>query len=154
MYLQIIPTNLNFSIYYQLVKSILAFTMTMLLPTLFVQSQSQEIGRQSRNTSCLYRNLYIMLKVIEWTKTPGITSKNTWISLKGTSCLQVILLIISMKETLIWFNLQRDTTGNGLSNIKDTFTKSLQLQSAVLHQSMCISQVVLVSQVHMMAGKK
>ena len=43
-----------------------------------------------------------------------------------------------MKQTLIWFNLQRDGTGNGLSNIKDTFSESLQLQILVLHQSMCI----------------
>ena len=43
-----------------------------------------------------------------------------------------------MKQTLIWFNLQRDGTGNGLSNIKETFAESLQLQMSVLHQSMCI----------------
>ena len=43
-----------------------------------------------------------------------------------------------MKQTLTWFNLQRDGTGNGLSNIKDTFVESLQLQMSVLHQSMCI----------------
>ena len=43
-----------------------------------------------------------------------------------------------MKQTLIWFNLQRDGTRNGLSNIKDTFAESLQLQMSVLHQSMCI----------------
>ena len=42
-----------------------------------------------------------------------------------------------MKQTLIWFNLQRYGTGNGLSNIKDTFSESLQLQMSVLHQSMC-----------------
>ena len=42
------------------------------------------------------------------------------------------------KKTLIWFNLQRDGTGNGLSNIKDTFAESLQLQMSVLHQSMSI----------------
>ena len=29
-----------------------------------------------------------------------------------------------MKKTLIWFNLQTDRTGNGLSNIKDTFAES------------------------------
>ena len=40
-----------------------------------------------------------------------------------------------MKQTLIWFNLQRDGTGNGLSNIKDTFAESLQLQISVLYQS-------------------
>ena len=42
-----------------------------------------------------------------------------------------------MKQALIWFNLQRDGTGNGLSNVKDTFSESLQLQMSVLHQSMC-----------------
>ena len=43
-----------------------------------------------------------------------------------------------MKQTMIWFNLQKDGTGNGLSNIKDTFAESLQLQRSVLHQNMCI----------------
>ena len=38
------------------------------------------------------------------------------------------------EETLIWFNLQRDGTGNEFSNIKNTFTESLQLQMSVLHQ--------------------
>ena len=33
-----------------------------------------------------------------------------------------------LKETLIWLNLQRDRPRNGLSNIKDAFAKSLQLQ--------------------------
>ena len=50
-----------------------------------------------------------------------------------------------MKQTLIWFNLQRDGTGNGLSNIKDTFAESLQLQMSVLQQSMCIFKVCLSS---------
>ena len=35
-------------------------------------------------------------------------------------------------------NLQRDGSGNGLSNIKDTFAEILQLQMSVLHQNMCI----------------
>ena len=57
-----------------------------------------------------------------------------------------------MKQTLIWFNLQRDGTRNGLSNIKETFAESLQLQTSVLHQRMSIFQSsILVSQVHMMA---
>ena len=47
-------------------------------------------------------------------------------------------MLIWIKQTQIWFNLQRDGTGNGLSNIKDTFSESLQLQISVLHQSMCI----------------
>ena len=47
-------------------------------------------------------------------------------------------MLIWMKQTLIWFNLQKDGTGNGLSNIKDTLSESLQLQISVLYQSMCI----------------
>ena len=70
-------------------------------------------------------------------------------SLKGISCFQVISLLIWMKQTLIWFSLQRDGTGNGLSSIKDTFVESLQLQISVLHQSMSIFQSSRsVSQVH------
>ena len=59
-----------------------------------------------------------------------------------------------MKQRLIWFNLQRDGTRNGLSNFMETFGESLQLQMSVLHQRMSIFQSsMLVSQVHMMAGK-
>ena len=59
-----------------------------------------------------------------------------------------------MKQTVIWFNLQRDGTRNGLSNIKETFAESLQLQISVLHQRMSILQSsMLVSQVHMMPGQ-
>ena len=79
-----------------------------------------------------------MLKFTEWPKRSGITSKKTWLSLKGISCLQLIFMLIWIKQTQIWFNLPRDGTGNGLSNIKDTFSESLQLQISVLHQSMCI----------------
>ena len=54
-----------------------------------------------------------------------------------------------MKQTLIWFNLQRDGTRKGLSNIKETFAESLQLQMSVLHQRMSIFQYsVLVSLVY------
>ena len=74
-----------------------------------------------------------MLKFTEWPKTPGITSKKTWLSLKGISCLQVIFVLIWMKQRLIWFNLRRDGTENGLSDIKDTFAESLQLQMSVLY---------------------
>ena len=38
------------------------------------------------------------------------------------------------EQMLIWFSLQRDGIGNGVSNIKDTFSESLQLQMSVLHQ--------------------
>ena len=50
-----------------------------------------------------------------------------------------------MKQTLICFNLQRAGTGNGLSNIKDTFAEGFQLQVSVLHQSMFIFKAGLSS---------
>ena len=62
-------------------------------------------------------------------------------------------MLIRIKQALIWFNLQSDGTGNGLSNIKDTFAESFQLQMSVLHQSMYIFKVGLSSQVHLMAGQ-
>ena len=63
-------------------------------------------------------------------------------------------MLIWMKQTLIWLNLQRDGTRNGLPNIKETFAESLQLQMPVLHQRMDIFQSsLLVSQVHMMTGQ-
>ena len=37
-----------------------------------------------------------------------------------------------MKHRLIWFNLQRDGTRNGLSYIKETFTEKLRLKMSVL----------------------
>ena len=96
-----------------------------------------EISTNIKNpTKC---SEYVMLKFTKQPKTPGITSKKTWLSLlKGISCLQAIFVLIWMKQTPIWFNFQREGTGNGLSNIKDTFAESLQLQMLVLHQSMCI----------------
>ena len=95
-----------------------------------------------------------MLKFTQRPKTPRMTSQKTLLSLKRINCLQVIFVLIWMKQSLIWFNLQRDGTGNGLSNIKDTFPESLQPQMSVLHQSISILQSSrLVSQVHMMAGQ-
>ena len=41
---------------------------------------------------------------------------------------------------LVNFNLQRNGTGNGLSNIKDTFAETLLLQVAVMYQCMCVSK--------------
>ena len=75
----------------------------------------------------------------------GYHFKKTWLSLKGISYLQVIFVLIWMKQTLIWFNIQRDETRNGLSNIKDTFVENLLLHISVLHQSMCIFKVGLSS---------
>ena len=79
-----------------------------------------------------------MQKFTEWSKTPGVTSKYAWLSLKEIICFQVIFVLIWMKQTLIWFSLQRDRTGNGWFNTKDTFAESFQLQTSILHQSMCI----------------
>ena len=63
-------------------------------------------------------------------------------------------VLIWIKQTLIWFNLQRDRTRDGLSSIKETFAETLQLQMSVLHQRMRIFQSsMLVSQVHIMAGQ-
>ena len=45
-----------------------------------------------------------------------------------------------MKETLIWFNLQRDGTGNGLSNVN-------------LHQSLRIFMAGLSSSYDVMGGQ-
>ena len=81
-----------------------------------------------------------MLRFIERPKTPGITSRKTWLSLKGISCLQVIFVLIWMKQTLIWFSLQRDGTGNGLSNVS-------------LHQSMRIFKAGLSNSYNVMAGQ-
>ena len=49
------------------------------------------------------------------------------------------------KKTLTWFNLEKDGTGDGFSNIQDTFVESLQLQIAVLRQSMCMFKAGLSS---------
>ena len=78
-----------------------------------------------------------MLKFTERPKTPGITLKNM-VFPKGNKLFVGVLVLIWMKETLIWFILHRDGTGNGLSSTKDIFAESLQLQMSVLHQSMCI----------------
>ena len=87
---------------------------------------------QSGNTGRLNRNLYVMLKLTERPKTPGMTSKKKVLSLKGVRSFAGDCVIIWMKQRLIWFNLQRDGTRNGLSNIKETFAENLQLKMSVL----------------------
>ena len=95
-----------------------------------------------------------MLNFTERPKTPGMISKKTLLSLKGINLFPGDFVLIWMKETLIWFNFQRDGTRNGLSNIKETLAESPQLQMSVLHQSMSIFQSSrLVSQVDMMDGE-
>ena len=92
-----------------------------------------------------------MLKFTERPKTPGMASKSIAFP-KGNKLFAGDFVLIWMKQALIWFNLQRDGTRNGLSNIKETFGESLQLEMSVLHQRMSIfHSLILVSQVHMMA---
>ena len=83
------------------------------------------------------------LSILCWNLPSGPTHRGSlWkkhgFPLKGISCLQVIFVLTWMKQTLIWFNLQRDGTGDGLYNIKDTFAERLPLQMSVLHRNMCI----------------
>ena len=59
---------------------------------------------------------------------------------EGNSSFAGDFVLIWMKQRLIWFNMVRDGTRNGLSNIKETFSENLQLQMSVLHQSMSIFQ--------------
>ena len=102
-------------------------------------SLSQEMERQSENSGCLNRNLYVMLKV--WSSGPKhrYLSKKTWLSWKGISFLQITFMLFGMKETLIWFNLQKERTINRLLHIKDAFAESVQLQmSVLLHRGICM----------------
>ena len=103
-----------------------------------VEPQSQETERQFGSTGRLNRNLYVMLKFTARPKTPEMTLRKTRLFLKRISYLQVTFVLISMKQKLMCLNLQRDRTGNGSSNTKDTFTESLQRQMSFLHRSMCI----------------
>ena len=59
---------------------------------------------------------------------------------EGISSFAGDFVLIWMKQRLVWFNLQRDGTRNGLPNIKETFAENLLLQMSVLHQSMSIFQ--------------
>ena len=76
-----------------------------------------------------------MLKFTEPPKTLGVTLKKP---VKKD-------MAFPEGNKLIWFNLQRDGTGKGFSDIKDTFAESLRLQMSVLHQSMCIFKTGLSS---------
>ena len=92
-----------------------------------------------------------MLKFTERPKALGDEFKKNMAFPEGNKLFTGDLCAIWMKKTRLWFNLQRAGTENGLSNIRDTFAESLQLQMSVLHQSMHILR--LVSQVHMIAGQ-
>ena len=69
-----------------------------------------------------------MLKFTEQPKTLGMISKKNIAFPEGNKQFAGDFVLIWMKQRLIWFNLQRDGTRNGFSNIKETFAKNLQLQ--------------------------
>ena len=104
--------------------------------------QSQEIKTVWKHGSFLQKSLSYV-GIYQTAQNTGEHFKKTWLFLKGISCLQIIFVLIWMKQILIWFSLQR--TGNGLSNIKDAFAESLQLQLLVLHQSISILKTGLSS---------
>ena len=73
-----------------------------------------------------------MLKFTERPKTPGMASEKMVLFLKEINSFAGDFVLIWMKQKLIWFNLQRDETRNGLSNFKKTFTENLQLKMSVI----------------------
>ena len=81
-----------------------------------------------------------MLKFTEQRKTPVMASNKNIAFPEGNELLAGDYVLIWMKQTPIWFNLQRNETRNELSNIKETFTESFQIQMSVLHQRMSIFQ--------------
>ena len=94
----------------------------------------------SLETRAVLIEIFVMLKFTERPKTPGMTSKKNIAFPEGNKQFAGDFVLIWMKQRLIWFNLQRDGTRNGLSNIKETFAESLQLQMSVLHQRTSIFQ--------------
>ena len=72
-----------------------------------------------------------------WHKFWLITKKKRYydpkVYIDPRNILHVIFMLFWMKYTLIWFSLWRNGTENGLSNSKDTFAESFQLQISVLH---------------------
>ena len=61
-------------------------------------------------------------------------------NIEGNKLFAGDFVLIWMKQTLIWFNIQRDGTRDGLSNIKETFAEVLQLQMSVPYQRTNIFQ--------------
>ena len=60
----------------------------------FIETQSQETERLSGNAVRLYRNVYVILKFTQRPKTPVITFEKIWLSLKRTSYLQMIFILL------------------------------------------------------------
>ena len=83
----------------------------------------------------LNRNLYVMLKLTERSETPGWLQKKNSSFPEGNNSISSFagdLVLIWMKQRLIWFNLQKHGTRNGLCHIKETCVENLQLKMSVL----------------------
>ena len=80
-----------------------------------------------------------MLKFIESPKTRGMTSKKTIAFPEENKQFCRWFRANMDAKRLIWFDLQRDGTRNGLSNIKETFCRKFAAKNvSFLHQSMSI----------------
>ena len=73
------------------------------------------------------------------------SKKKTVFSLKGIGSFAGGFVLIWMKQKLIWFNLQRDGTRNGFSNIKETFRKFAAKNVSSLRQVPAFSKAGLSS---------
>ena len=67
----------------------------------------------------LNKNLYV--KIYRAAQSTGDDFKKSIAFPEGNKLLAGDFVLIWMKQTLIWFNLQKDGTRNGLSNTKKTF---------------------------------
>ena len=85
-----------------------------------------------------------MLKFAKRPKTPGITLKKHGF-FEGNQLFASDYHALRDEINAGTLNLQRNGTGNGLSNNEDAFAESLQLQTPVVHQSMCIFKAGLSS---------
>ena len=134
-------------------------TLPLVITKIFFQLHH---SHKKRKDSLETRAVLIKISMICWNLPSGpkrrgsLHKTTTWLSMNGISCLQVVFVLIWMKnkqikKTLTWFNLQRYGNGNWLSNIKDNFAESLLLQMLVLHLSMYIFKPGLKSS--LMAGQ-
>ena len=83
------------------------------------------------------RAVLIEIFILRWNllsgqKHRGWLQTKTVLSPKGINSFSGDFVLIWMKQRLIWFNLQKDGTRNGLSNIKEIFAENLQLKMSVL----------------------
>ena len=91
--------------------------------------------------------IFMLCWNLERPKTPGITSNMDFL----ISCLQESFVLIWIKQTLIWFNLQRNGTGNRFVISRIFFQKFCSYKCQFCTKVCASSR--LVSQVQMMVGE-